>query len=189
MSNKILKSILLISSSLLISSLILTTLLLYQHFGQGQEAQLKEVLTFVALETEKEQKAYLESLPANQYRITWIAPSGEVLYDNQIDLKLLKNHNNREEIIKARTNGSVSSSRYSSTLTEKTFYEALRLKDGSILRVSISHDSVMTLLFNLLKPLLLVFIIFILVSIWLAKKNCQVYCKAFKPAKSKCTTA
>ena len=59
----------------------------------------------------------------------------------------------RTEFQKAEKYGAGESSRYSDTLSEKTIYYALRLKDGTVLRVSDTQDSVLALVENLLLPL------------------------------------
>ena len=65
-----------------------------------------------------------------------------------------KNHKNRTEFQKAEKYGAGECSRYSDTLSEKTIYYALRLKDGTVLRVSGTQDSVLALVENLLLPLM-----------------------------------
>ena len=46
--------------------------------------------------------------------------------------------------------------RYSKTLSKKTIYCAVRLADGSVLRVSQDQLTVLTLILNMIQPLLLV---------------------------------
>lgn len=65
----------------------------------------------------------------------------------------MKNHSDRTEFQKAEKYGAGESSRYSDTLSEKTIYYALRLKDGTVLRVSGTQDSVLALVENLIFPL------------------------------------
>ena len=64
---------------------------------------------------------------------------------------------NRTEFQKAEKYGAGESSRYSDTLSEKTIYYALRLKDGTVLRVSGTQDSVLALVENLLSSLMWAF--------------------------------
>lgn len=69
-------------------------------------------------------------------RITWVNPEGEVLYDSFADSQSLENHRNRPEISQALEKGKGQSTRISDTLAEKTYYDAARLQDGSVIRVA-----------------------------------------------------
>ena len=69
----------------------------------------------------------------------------------------MDNHLGREEISEALAAGWGESSRWSSTLTEQTIYSAVRLDDGSVLRISNSRASVLSLLFGMLPPMALIF--------------------------------
>lgn len=79
---------------------------------------------------------YLSQVGASADRLTWVAADGTVLYDTQADAASMENHAGRQEIREALTGGHGSSVRYSSTLTEKTVYQAVRLADGTVLRIS-----------------------------------------------------
>ena len=65
--------------------------------------------------------------------------------------------------------GEGESSRYSSTLTEKTLYRAVRLSDGTVLRISTSLYSVPVLLLGMLQPICIIFILALALSIVLAR--------------------
>ena len=80
--------------------------------------------------------AYFETLPSESNRITWIAADGTVLYDSFVDAASLSNHAQREEVRMARQNGSGKCVRMSDTLLERTYYYALALEDGSVVRVA-----------------------------------------------------
>ena len=72
----------------------------------------------------------------SKFRITWIAKSGKVLYDNEADVSTMGNHKNRPEVQAAMKSGKGTSSRFSKTLSESTDYCAMRLKDGSVIRLA-----------------------------------------------------
>ncbi len=75
-------------------------------------------------------------LNQDNLRITWINVDGTVLYDNDMDETELENHAERPEIKAAFATGSGECVRQSDTLNMNTFYYALRLDDGTVLRVS-----------------------------------------------------
>ena len=69
-------------------------------------------------------------------RLTIIAPDGRVLLDNKADATHLENHSDREEFREAIQTGRGQAMRYSRTLGTETYYYAIRLEDGNVLRVS-----------------------------------------------------
>lgn len=79
-----------------------------------------------------------------------------MLRDTQADAASMENHAQREEIRQALTTGSGSSVRYSDTLTEKTVYEAVRLSDGSVLRIAGGQKTVGMLVLGLLHAVIAV---------------------------------
>ncbi len=74
-------------------------------------------------------------------RVTWIDPDGRVLYDNDRDASTLENHSDRPEVEQALEQGEGESIRHSDTMNKTTFYYALRLGDGSVLRLSSDANS------------------------------------------------
>ena len=169
MTSKILKSILTVATVVLTVSLLVITGVLYQYFGNIQKAQLKDELNLAAKATEQLGEEYLISLDSKQYRITWIDSSGEILFDSHAEANTMENHADREEIKEAIESGRGSSVRHSATLTEKTIYEAIRLSDGTVLRISISSANAIALIIGMLQPIALVAVVAIALSIWLAK--------------------
>ena len=170
MTSKILKSILSVAVAVLMSSLIIITGVLYQYFGNVQESQLKDELSLAASATEQLGESYLESLDSERYRLTWVASDGTVLFDSHADAATMENHADREEIKEALVSGTGSSTRQSSTLTEQTIYEATRLDDGSVLRISVSRATALVLVLGMLQPIAIVLVIAIVLSAWLAHR-------------------
>ena len=75
-------------------------------------------------------------------RVTLIRKDGTVLYDSENSPKKLANHSDRPEFIQAEKNGKSESIRYSETFAKKTFYYAVKLDDGNVLRVGKTVDSI-----------------------------------------------
>lgn len=76
------------------------------------------------------------------YRVTVIMPSGEVFFDSEASASQMDSHLQRLEVIEALQSGTGRSVRMSDTLSERTDYFALKLKDGSILRCSVTTATV-----------------------------------------------
>ena len=143
---------------------------LYPYFGGVQESQLKDELSLAAEATRQLGKNYLENLDPDRYRLTWVDSDGTVMFDSHADTAAMENHADREEIREALVSGTGSSTRRSSTLTEQTIYEAVRLNDGSVLRISVSRATALVLVLGLLQPIAIVLVIAIALSAWLAHR-------------------
>lgn len=89
---------------------------------------------------EKPGGAY-DSLKVQGIRISLIGSDGNVLYDNGAEAGGLNNHGDRPEVVQAEANGSGQAVRRSDTLDKDAFYYAVRLSDGSILRVARESSS------------------------------------------------
>ncbi len=169
MTSKIFRSTILVAIIVLISSLSIVAGVLYNHFTSVQINQLKDELSLAVTGTEQYGNAFLENVESDRFRITWIDSDGTVLFDTRIDESLMENHGDREEFREAMDTGYGSSVRDSSTLTEKTFYEARQLKDGTVLRISNNQASVVSLILDMMWPAILIVIIAVILSALLAK--------------------
>jgi two-component system phosphate regulon sensor histidine kinase PhoR len=81
-------------------------------------------------------------------RFTLIREDGTVIYDSTTDYTAMENHRERPEIREAMEKGSGSAIRRSETLDKSTFYYAMKLDDGNILRVAKEADSIWSILGN-----------------------------------------
>lgn len=140
--------------------------ILYSNFDGQMRKELSKEAAYLAYGVEQQGTDYLKNVKDKSSRITYINKDGTVLFDNKADADEMQNHKNRTEFQKAEKYGAGECSRYSDTLSEKTIYYALRLKDGTVLRVSGTQDSVLALVENLLLPLCgLLFLMLILSGI------------------------
>ncbi len=87
-------------------------------------------------------------------RITLIGADGTVLYDSNADSQEMENHLDRPEILQAREEGTGISRRLSETMRTVTYYAAVRLSDGSFIRVSAEHSSDFEIFLKILPYLL-----------------------------------
>ena len=156
MTKRIFRATLLVGVAVLIASLALVMGVLYSYFGRVQESQLRDELSLAAVGVEKNGTDYLAELHSDQYRITWLRADGVVIYDTQADAETMENHAQRQEVRQALATGEGESSRYSSTLLQKTVYYAKRLPDGTVLRLSAIRVTTGVLVLNMLQPILLV---------------------------------
>ena len=170
MTKKIFQSILLVAGCVLLASLLIIMGFLYDYFGGVEENQLRDELSLAAAAVEDGGTDYLSQLTAGRCRLTWIAADGSVLYDTRTDAESLENHASRAEVSQALATGTGESTRYSSTLMEKTMYYAQRLADGTVLRISISRATVGMIAVGMIQPLLIVLIVALIFSGLLARR-------------------
>ena len=156
MTSKIFRSTVLVAVIVLLCSLSIVMGVLFNHFTDVQIQQLKNELSLAVTGTEQYGNIFLENVEADRFRITWIDTDGTVLFDTQADQTIMENHADREEIREAFTDGSGSAVRTSETLTQQTFYEAKRLQDGTVLRISTSQESAWSLMIGMLWPVILI---------------------------------
>lgn len=139
MKKKIFRSLILISVMVLLLSSIISTSFLHSYFNREQTAQLHIELELVADAVNELGWDYLNGVEDDTYRFTIIDDKGQVIYDTKADAKTMENHADREEVIEAFQSGNGRSARTSSTLTTKTFYEAVKLDNGTVLRVAVEQ--------------------------------------------------
>ena len=83
-----------------------------------------------------------DAITITDMRLTIVSADGVVLYDNEQDAGTLLNHSDREEIKEAVESGVGESRRFSDTLGQETYYYAIKLSDGSILRLAKTMNSI-----------------------------------------------
>lgn len=169
MKKRIFQSTLLVSLLTFISSMIIIMGVLYRYFDNQIMKEIKSEATYVATSVELLGDTYFEKLNTEN-RITWIDTNGNVLYDNIADKESMESHADREEYIEAKESGFGQAERFSDTLSQKTVYYAIRLADDSVLRVSTTQFTVVSLLVNMLQPIIIVIVFAIGLSVYLAIK-------------------
>ncbi len=168
MTKKIFRSIITVAMTVLLASLLFATSFFYDYFNTSQIRQLKEELSAVAANVEKIGVDYFKNFNSSAFRFTLAAEDGTVLYDSQASAAEMENHLDREEIREALDNGSGSSERYSSTLTERTLYESVLLENGNVLRASVSQMTVGALILGMFPAITVIILIAVAVSLVLS---------------------
>ena len=104
-----------------------------------------------------------EIIGNDEIRITWISEKGDVLFDNDADN--LGNHLDRPEVKEAFEHGSGESVRESDTMNMRTFYYAILLEDGTVLRVATEARSIVSVFLSTSPVILLIITIIIILCI------------------------
>lgn len=105
------------------------------------------------------------STDLDELRVTWIDKDGTVLYDNDASAELLQNHFDRPEIQAAFEQGEGETVRRSDTMNEDTFYYALRLDNGTVLRVATNAQSIWAVFISAIPIILLIILLIISICI------------------------
>ena len=170
MTKRIFRSILAVSLAVLLASSLLIVGVLHGYFQDSVLADLTIRTAYIAHGIENEGIVYLEEDLPGGCRITLVDTDGTVLYDNREDPAQMENHADREEIHEAAMLGQGRAVRHSDTLSEKTIYYALRLSDGTILRVSDTEYSVWRLVIQAMQPMALVLVLAFVLALVLASR-------------------
>ena len=173
MTKKISKAIIMVSCITLLSAIILIAGSLNNYFTSIQRANQKEDLALVALGVDEIGLSFLESIETHQYRITWIDAEGVVLFDSEADVDTMENHGSRKEVLLAKEYGTGEDKRTSATLSEETLYSAKMLNDGTIIRISFTQLTIISLVYNMMKTLIIIIIISVILSIFLASRTAK----------------
>lgn len=170
MTKRIFRSICLVALAVLVATVALIMGVLYGYFTDMQHDQLKMQTELAAQGVNNEGLDFFQDMNMKDYRITLIQPDGTVIYDSQVQSGYMENHLEREEVQEALSSGYGESERYSATLMETSLYSAIQLDDGSILRMSISQSSILTLLLGALQPIIVIIVIAVILSLFLASR-------------------
>ena len=174
MTKRIFRSIFAVALTVLLATLTFILGAVNSHFTIVQFDQLRTETALASHAVSNEGLSYFDKLDSTMdCRITWISADGTVLYDNRSDTGAMVNHLEREEVRAALTEGYGESIRYSDTLMERYIYAAQRLPDGTVLRLSTSQSSVLNLTLGMSGSIVLVIIVTIILSFWLARRLSQ----------------
>lgn len=144
--NKIQKSMILVIVTTLLIAYGMTTVVVYRQNVSVMEREIRQEAQYIRAAIRDAGEGYLDEAASVQKetRLTLIGQDGQVLYDSEhTDEATLENHKNRPEVRQAVNLGEGQDVRRSDTLEQEMFYYALRLDDGTILRVARSMDSVL----------------------------------------------
>ena len=144
--NKIQKSMILVIVTTLLIAYAMTTVVVYRQNVGVMEREIRQEAQYIRAALRDAGEGYLDEAASVQKetRLTLIGQDGQVLYDSEhTDEATLENHKNRPEVRQAVNLGEGQDVRRSDTLEQEMFYYALRLDDGTILRVARSMDSVL----------------------------------------------
>ena len=145
MKNKIFRALVALAAMAVLVASGLITFLVSQDYFNETKKELAQEARYISMGLESGGNDFLNKIAAengSNVRITLIDKDGVVLFDNQAEAKTLENHAMRQEIMEAVAVGAGEAERFSDTLDKTTYYYAVRLEDGKILRLARTIDSI-----------------------------------------------
>lgn len=169
MKNKIFRALVALAAmAVLVASVLITFLVSQDHFNETKK-ELSQEARYISMGLQTGGDGYLNKIAAENngdVRITIIESDGRVLFDNQAAAYTLENHATRQEVMEAVAVGAGEAERFSDTLDKTTYYYAVRLDDGKILRLARTIDSIYKSVFEMLPVMVgIVIIVALLASI------------------------
>ena len=143
----------------------LSTVIFYELFKSEVVDELKTYADVI-----KETQSYDQILQGeydpdvDDLRITMIKKDGKVFYDSFADVKKMENHANRQEVRQALKHGNGKAIRTSDTMDKSTFYYAVRLDDGNILRVAKESRSIWSVFIKVTPAILILIFVILAIS-------------------------
>jgi two-component system phosphate regulon sensor histidine kinase PhoR len=161
-------------------SSVLISYVMYGNFYSFMKQEMKKEANYIAMAVELNGDQYLTQVAnkVNANRVTLIAADGTVLFDSYYAAADMEKHANRPEFKEALRTGSGDSSRFSSTMSKQTFYHTLLLKDGTVLRVANTTDSVFASIMSSVPYLVLIMLVILALAMFLASRQTK---KIIKP--------
>ena len=154
-----------ISALGILLTFLLSTFIFYELFKSEVVDELKTYADVI-----KETQSYDQILQGeydpdvDDLRITMIKKDGKVFYDSFADIKKMENHANRQEVRQALKYGNGKAIRTSDTLDKNTFYYAIRLDDGNILRVAKESRSIWSVFIKVTPAILILIFVILAIS-------------------------
>ncbi len=164
MKKRIYKNVLTLTTLAILLVSVLFCFVFYNQFTTQVKADLREQSKLFANDDTESALGELNDYRPSDIRATLILGDGTVLFDNVSDAGALENHLERTEVQEAIASGFGESSRYSNTLGLETYYYAVRLTDGGILRFAKTTQSIWGLFAGALPIILGIIAVIIIIS-------------------------
>lgn len=169
MKKKINRKLVLIATLAIFFTMLLITVVYYDLF-RGQVFEDLRAYTMILTEYEdmSQIREVSDKLEEYEMRVTLVGEDGKVLFDSEADSASMENHGERPEIVEAMETGEGQAVRNSETLSENTFYYAVRLENGSVLRIAKDAGSIYSIFGRALPSLFMVLLALIVLCMVLA---------------------
>nr|MBO2493507.1 PAS domain-containing sensor histidine kinase [Clostridia bacterium] len=173
MKRRIFLSMCLLAILTVLLSSMLTFVVMYRQIFDIMQREIEKEASYIAasLETTEDPRLFLHSVSTKAHRITLIADDGTVLFDSIEKAENMENHKGRPEVSAALKSGIGKSVRLSRTLGKQTFYCAVLLKNGMVLRVANVMDSVYSAILSFVPYILCIIAVTFALALLIANRE------------------
>ena len=173
LSGKIFTSVLAFTLAVIVALSVTMTTIYYLSYEHDAETELaasaQDAARYLNATPSSENAPALKEQFSGLTRYTLIDADGTVLFDSAADTDAMDNHADRPEVQEAADMGEAVTMRYSETLGTDTVYAAVKLDDGSIVRLSETRHSLLSFLSEMLMPVLIALIVAVALVFLLSK--------------------
>ncbi|MHC1723115.1 MAG: ATP-binding protein [Aminipila sp.] len=172
MKTKIYKNFFFLSAIAIIITTVMISFVMYKGFYKDMQVEVEQEAQYIAAAVNISNESYLQEIKSiKKDRVTLIDAEGKVLFDNRQNPVNMENHLNRPEVATAIKEGTGESVRMSHTLGQQTFYCAIKLDNGNIIRVANTTSNVYAMEAENIPYLIVICIIMLTVILILAKRQ------------------
>ncbi len=174
MQKRVFKYLVLLSLLVLFLSTIASLFIYYDRYTETVKEELFKLgnILQVSMEESRDELQFLEDISKKNktFRITYIDPDGDVLFDTAENPKFLPKHDDRPEIKDAKKFGFADYVRFSQTLGKNSYYVSFLLHDDYVLRISKETDSILGSFVRIFPAILLIAFVIFLIGLMVARK-------------------
>ena len=173
LSNRVFAAVFSVALVLIVVFTMAGTVFIQTRLKDTARMQLRDEANIVAASLNEafDDEGLLKHMKLDDIRLTLVQFGGTVMYDSSMDADSLPNHAKRPEVAQAFKTGHGSSERASSSLGEVMLYEAVRLKDGNVVRLAQRQAGYLAIFSTLVGPLLLLAAVGAAVSLFTARRE------------------
>ena len=171
MRTKMQKSMLLVICITLLVTFLISSTFFYMKSLDEMKEEIKTETSYIQTAIRISGTEYLEQMDHAQEntRVTRIDKQGRVLYDSKDEEYELENHASREEVQDAFSTGTGEAIRTSKTIGKITYYYAVKLPDGTVLRTAKTVDHLIPTMLSVLPYLVAIGVVMMILTYFLAK--------------------
>ncbi len=169
MKRKIFSNMVYIAFVAVMMTTILLSFIMYYRYMDQIKTGIKDEAAYMATSLNLHDKQDLDAYKnLTVSRITWVDLNGKVIYDSSGQENEMTNHRNRKEVKEAMKSGSGEDTRVSKTLNKQTYYYAIKLRDGTVLRLSRETQTIMRQIESILPILFLMMGVVLILAVILS---------------------
>lgn len=172
MKRKIFMNLFLLSTIFIVITTVMISFIMYKGFYKDMQVEVKHEAQYMAEAMNLNYESYLDGIKnITGDRITLIDFEGKVIFDNRHESEQMENHLDRPEVMEAVISGSGESIRMSDTLGQQTFYYAIKLDNGKILRVANTSSNVYAAVAENIPYMIIICLIMLTITIFVGKRQ------------------